>query len=149
MNQHQTRPPLGPGLWFFIVTRVLGIILNAAFLVFSVVSVLPTVAASEGGAGYAGDIVGEILLPIAEIVATVVGLALVVRRSPSVRRYWLVCLSVFCVAQLWEVFAGLEPAGAFFFFAVGLGWLAYWVWAPRARQLPLEGFWAHPESVPE
>jgi hypothetical protein len=149
MNQQQTRPPLGPGLSFFIVTRVLGIILNAAFVVFSAVLVLPAMAASDGGAGYAGDIVGEILLPIAEIVATAIGLALVVRRSPSVRRYWLVCLSVFCAAQLWEVFAGLEAAGAFFFFAAGLGWLTYWVWAPRARQLPLEGFWAHRESAPE
>ena len=149
MNRHQTRPPLGPGLCFFIVTRILGILVNAVFVVFSAVLVLPAVAALEGGAGYAGDMIGDFLVPVAEIVATVIGLALIVRRSPSVRRFWLVYLCVFCMVQLWEVFGGLEPAGAFFFFAVGLGWLAYWLWAPRARQLPLEGFWAHPESVPE
>jgi len=149
MTRPQTKPPLGPGLWFFIITRILGILLNAAFAVFAAVLVLSPVAALEGGAEYAGGIFRDVLLPVAEIAASIIGLVLIGRRSPSVRRFWLGYLCAFCMVQLWEMFGGLEPVGAFFFFAAGLGWLAYWLWSPRTRQLPLEGFWAHPESVPE
>jgi hypothetical protein len=143
MDQQNSRPPLGPWLWLFIVTRIIGVIMNAGFVLFLMLWALPAVASLEEGA-YAGDVLVDVLLPVAEIVATIVGLVLVLRRSPSVRRYWVIYLSLYSLVQFWQVFVSLEPGGPVIFFAVGLGWLAYWLWAPRARQLPLEGAWVRP-----
>ena len=138
----QSTPPLGPGLWLFVATRLIGIILNAVFLAFFVIWARPSVRALEE---LGGNTLGDVLLPVVEIIGTVIGLALIFRRAPIVRRYWLVYLNLFCLAQVWQALVGFEIEGPLFFLVAGLGWLAYWLWAPRPRQLPLEGFWVHPD----
>jgi L-lactate permease len=124
----------------------MGIAINAASVAFLVVWGLPAVAVLEDGDAYADDIAAEIPFAVLEIVATIIGLVLIFRRWRNVRRYWVVYLSLFCLVQLWEVFVALEPGDPFFFLIAGLVWLAYWAWATRPRQLPLEGFWAHQGS---
>ena len=132
--------PLGPVLWSFIVFKCLGILLNVAFIVLLVFWALPTVSSLEGGR-FVPQLLTEGLLPLVEIVATIFGIMLVVRRATNMRKFWITFLLFYCLVQVVEVVVGLETSGALVFLSSGLAWLGYWTMAKRPRELQLSSFW--------
>jgi hypothetical protein len=134
------KPPLGGVLWLFIIWKISGILLSAAMLVFLVVWLIPTQAKLAGGI-LAPDLVLEGILLVGEILATAYGIALIVRRHRSMRRFWIVLLGVSSVLLAVAYVSGRGEEEALFLLLTTLAWLAYWTAASRPRQLQLATFW--------
>jgi hypothetical protein len=123
--------------------------MNIGAILLLLLWVMPTLARLEVDEVYLADILRSGILPAVEIVATVLGLVLIFKRAPAVRRFWLVYLSLFSAVTFWELISSYEPGIELLFLLAGLGWLAYWWWAPRARALPLDRFWSRPDGSAE
>jgi hypothetical protein len=138
------RQPLSVSLWVFIVFKAAGILLNLGFIVLVVFWAMPKLSAAKDSAAYAADLSVEPMLAVLEVVLTSVGLLLILRRSRHMRRFWLIYLVIYCLAQVWQLLFGLEGLSAILFLVTGVGWLAYWAFARRPRELLLGSFWSGP-----
>ena len=135
------KPALGGVLWLFIMWKIAGILLSAAMLVFLVVWLIPTQARLADGV-VAPDLVLEGVLLGAEVVATVFGIALILRRHRSMRRFWIGLLGVSSVVVLLvTLLLGRGEEEVVFLLVPTVGWLAYWTIASRPRELQLATFW--------
>ncbi len=133
---------VAPGVFFFVAYKLLGLVWTGGYLVLSSLF-FPVVAE----AGFGAEFASEVVWSVAELVLTAAGLVLVIRRHASSRRFWIVFLSLYCVAQLYGVFTSLEPAGAIFFVVTGLAWLAYWILGSGARELAFASYWFRPHPL--
>jgi hypothetical protein len=131
---------LGPGLWAFLAWKGLGVFTNLFLVLVFGLWVIPA-ATQAAGLEEAPDIwTGSIRL-LLEAGFTCLGIGLVLRRHRLVRRFWLSFLSIYCAYFLADLVAQGPTDEGLFYLVTGLLWLAYWLWAPRPRELPLSTYW--------
>lgn len=138
-------PQLGIGIWTFFVWKTLGVLWTLAYLAFAVVWALPLFAQAGAIAGEMQAAYGEELaIDAAEVLLTVVGLVLILRRHRFVRWYWIVILVLYSVARLGEILLGPEPLLPAVLLITGVVGLAYWAFARKPRELAFGPYWVRP-----
>ena len=143
-SDNPSKPPLGFGLSAFLVFQALRVLFNLSALtsvfVAGRLSRLADMAAPTGfdtQENIMAEFYAEAVIIGIDVVATVFGLSLVVRRHQHMRRFWLVFLAIHCVMQLDQLDAAVS-------FLMGFAWLVYWIVAKRPRELQLSTFWQRP-----
>jgi hypothetical protein len=132
---------LGPVLWAFVGWKVAGILFNVGLLLVSLLLVMPAVA-KVGAAEATSDMSFDMVLLTGEIAGTVVGLALILKRHPRMRGFWIVFLGLSVAFMLLDLLFGSGEGVVFFFVATTLAWLLYWVTAKKPRELRLSRMWS-------
>jgi phage-related holin len=139
--------PLGAVLWFFIIFKSLGILINIWSIVFLLFWVVPDAASLPSAHAFMLVIMIDGILPFLEIVATGLGIRLIVRRHRNMRKFWITFLLLYCLVQIIESQVSMGIKGTIFFFLTGFAWLVYWIIAKRPRELQLSSFWNIPKGM--
>jgi hypothetical protein len=138
------RRGLDLGLLLFVVWKGVGVLWGLAYLAFGVLWALPRFqSTSAEAAELRSFFVVDLTFSSAELAATLLGIALVLRRHRMARSYWICLLTLYCLARVSEAVFGLEPITPALFLVTGLGWLSYWIFAQAPRSLALSTFWTH------
>lgn len=132
---------LGVALWLFIVWKGAGILFNLPFVLIVGVLLLPAQLSLSGGLDPGLAFRGVFLL--AEIVASGIGIGLILMRHRTMRAFWLSWLSLCIVAVCVDLFIEVQEE-VMVFLASYVGWLLYWVVAKRPRELQLAALWVRP-----
>lgn len=134
--------PLGAALWFFIVFKSFGILINLQYIAMQLFWAVPTMASLPGTRTFMSQfVIQNVVLPSLEIVATGFGIMLIVRRYRNMRKFWITFLLLYCLVHAVDLVVGFDFEGALFFLLTGLAWLGYWIMAKRPRELQLNSLW--------
>ncbi|MBN2369881.1 MAG: hypothetical protein JXO72_05290 [Vicinamibacteria bacterium] len=144
MRQGKTR--LGVALWAFVAFKAMGVLWNVVYIAFVQFWAMPRLTAADSGGGMVGDFAADQEVRVVEVLLTVIGLALLLRRSAYARRFWIAYLALFCVGEFLVLMLGDDASGALFYLVTGTGWLAYWVTGRKPRDLALSGVWQRPKD---
>jgi hypothetical protein len=136
--------PISAVLWFFIIFKSFGVLLNMWFIAMHLFWVVPSLP--SGHAFILLRMTGGVL-PFLEIVATGFGIMLIVRRHRNMRKFWITVLFLYCLVQVIELEFNIENGGTIFFLLAGLAWIGYWIIAKRPRELQLNSFWNIPKGM--
>jgi hypothetical protein len=132
---------LTPGLVIFVFYKLLGILWDLAFILFTLLWALPTMSKIPRAQENVPDLVGEVMLPTVSIVAVIVGLVLLARGAEVTRRFWIIYLALYALSLFWEMLSSPEPTGPIIFLLGSIGWVAYWVHGAAPRRIAFLGRW--------